>query len=488
MGEYSNKYLDSTGVKHLWDKADSIYQKKEEGKVLSDENFSSAEKEKLAGLENYSLPTASDEVLGGIKIGEGLVMDEHGVVRTVYNPEMDIEWDTITDLPTTLEGYGITDAATKDELDVLDEKINEVREEVSKVYKYKGKVSTYADLADIEDPQNGDVYDVEEDGMNYAWNADEERWDNLGTIVNIDSLSNYELDVIIGCASSEAALKEILSNGGNADLSANIALTEAVTIDKDTELDLNHYTLSGNVEGYMLTADNAKLTLKNGNVNALRRIANAVNGGEIVIKSGTYSSGDVAMSAIGEGSKITFDGGDLTAVEGGLGAFDGAELEINGGTITGTDNFPVFTNGTAGRGGNTIVMNGGDLVGNIASPGYEACGVYIANSDSFTMNGGTITSNGGCGILMRAGNVVINDGEITAIMGDHVPGYVGDKKKVMSASAVIYDEASNYPGKAGMSLVINGGTFVGADHAVEILSNEATPNVEINGGSFTPAV
>jgi hypothetical protein len=193
---------------------------------------------------------------------------------------------------------------------------------------------------------------------------------------------------------------------------------------------------------------------------------------------------------VGEGSKITFDGGELTAVEGGIGAFDKGEIVINGGKIKGTDNFPVFTNGSAGRGGNTITINGGEFEGNITSAGYESCCVYIANNDTLVVNGGKFVSTDGCGILMRAGNVTINDCEIIAGKKDsdsHSPGFVGDNKTAMSASAVIYHESANYPGKAGMSLTIHGGTFVGADHALEVLSNEATPNVTVDGGEFTPA-
>ena len=478
-----NKYLDSNGVKYLWDKAANTYVKQEEGKGLSQENYSTAEKEKLAGLENYELPAASGNSLGGIKIGEGLHIDENGVVKTVYNPEMPVEWDDIQDVPTTLEGYGITDAATKDELE-------EVREAVSKVYKYCGQVQTVADLQNIANPNNGDVYDVVEDGMNYAWNADENRWDNLGQIINIESISNYELDIITGSASSEEALKELLEEGGEVQLANNLVMTVPVTITNDTELDLNGYTLSGNISGYALVADGAKLTLKGGKANLNKRIAQAENGGEIIVENGEFSSGDVAFTAVGEGSKITFNGGELVAVEGGIGAFDKAEIEINGGYIKGTDNFPIFTNGTAGRGGNTIVINDGEFEGNITSNGYESCCVYVPNNDAVTINGGKFISNDGCGILMRAGTVVINGGEFVAKKAEensHSPGWVGDNKTKMSASAVIYHESANYPGKAGMSLEINGGTFVGADHAVEVLSNEAAPNVTINGGEFTPA-
>ena len=482
MAETIKKYLDSQGVKHLWDKAKNLYQRKEEGKGLSSNDFTTPEKEKLQELENYELPAASADELGGVKIGDGLHIDENGVLETVYNPQMDVEWESIIDTPTTLEGFGITDAATKTELE-------EVREEVTKVYKYKGSVPTKADLDNIVNPNNGDVYDVEEDGMNYAWNADENRWDNLGGVFEVESITNYELDIITGSASSPEALKTLIEEGGDVTLSANIALTEPLSVTSDTVLDLDGYTLSSNFTGYALTASGAKLTLKNGNVSTPKRIAQAENGGEVVIESGTFTSGDVALTALGEGSKVTFNGGELTAVEGGIGSFDGAEIEVNGGKITGTDNFPVFTNGTSGRGQNTIVFNDGELVGNITSAGYESCGVYIANNDSFTMNGGKIVSNDGCGILMRGGTVTINGGEIEAKKADentHTPGWVGDNKTKMSASAVIYHESANYPGKAGMALTINGGTFIGADKSIDVQSNEVEPKVYVYGGDMIP--
>lgn len=54
------------------------------GKGLSTEDYTTAEKNKLAGIEananNYTLPKASGTVLGGIKIGNNLNIDENGVV------------------------------------------------------------------------------------------------------------------------------------------------------------------------------------------------------------------------------------------------------------------------------------------------------------------------------------------------------------------------------------------------------------------------
>ena len=503
MADLEKKYLDKSGAKYLWDKAANTYVKQEEGKGLSEANYTATEKEKLARLENYELPAASGNELGGIKIGEGLHIDENGVVKTVYNPEMPIEWDDIQDVPTTLEGYGITDAVTSDQFDnvvqaiddeisTLDGKIDDVREEVSKAYHFKGSVNTRADLDNIQNPHEGDVYNVKEDGKNYAWVIEDQQgfWDDLGGIFEIESISNYEIDIITGSASSEDALDELISEGGDISLAKSIVLTQPLSVTKDTVLDLSGNTLSSAGEGYAIVADGAKITLKNGNVNVSKRIAQAENGGEVIIESGVYNAGDVALSAIGAGSKVTFNGGELTAVEGGIGSFDGAAIEVNGGTIKGTDNFSLFTNGTSGRGGNTIVFNDGYLEGNITSNGYEACGVYIANNDTFIMNGGKIKANDGCGILMRAGTVTINGGEVEVNKkdsGSHSPGFVGDNKTKMSASAVIYHESANYPGKSGMSLTINGGHFVGVDHSLEVLSNEATPNVTVTGGIFEPA-
>lgn len=54
---------------------------KEEGKQLSTNDFTTEEKEKLDSLENYTLPMASADALGGIKIGKNLAIDENGALR-----------------------------------------------------------------------------------------------------------------------------------------------------------------------------------------------------------------------------------------------------------------------------------------------------------------------------------------------------------------------------------------------------------------------
>ena len=71
--------------------------------------------------------------------------------------------------------YDKTNVYTKTEIDT----------KISSVYKYKGSVATYQDLPST-DLTVGDVYNVESDGSNYAWNGSV--WDKLGGEVD---LSNY---------------------------------------------------------------------------------------------------------------------------------------------------------------------------------------------------------------------------------------------------------------------------------------------------------
>lgn len=62
---------------------------KVEGKGLSTEDYTTAEKTKLAGIEananNYTLPAATTSALGGIKVGSNLAVDANGVLSGDYS-------------------------------------------------------------------------------------------------------------------------------------------------------------------------------------------------------------------------------------------------------------------------------------------------------------------------------------------------------------------------------------------------------------------
>lgn len=56
---------------------------KVDGKQLSTNDYTNEEKEKLNSLENYTLPAASADALGGVKIGDNLTIDENGKLSAV---------------------------------------------------------------------------------------------------------------------------------------------------------------------------------------------------------------------------------------------------------------------------------------------------------------------------------------------------------------------------------------------------------------------
>lgn len=62
--------------------------------VHTDNNFTTAEKTKLAGLENYELPQASADTLGGIKVGANLSIDWDGVL-SAEDSDAIVEVDTL---------------------------------------------------------------------------------------------------------------------------------------------------------------------------------------------------------------------------------------------------------------------------------------------------------------------------------------------------------------------------------------------------------
>lgn len=165
-------------------------------------------------------------------------------------------------------------------------------------------------------------------------------------------------------------------------------------------------------------------------------------------------------------------------------AFDGAAIEMNGGTLNTRDNFAIATNGIKGRGGNTIIMNGGTLNGRITSNGYEAVGIYIANTDTFIMNGGTIDTLNGCGICQRGGNVQLLGGTvITRVDENYRAGGVGDKKKNLEADGVIFDEASLYPtanDHVPMALTIGENFVINVPEGFEAVRIYAADGIEPN--------
>lgn len=148
--------------------------------------------------------------------------------------------------------------------------------------------------------------------------------------VPVAPLSENDLDVIMGLATNETVLKELLALGGNVDVANDITITSPITITNDTTLNLKRNTLTYNSNGNLFIVNNATLTIRTGIIQSESGIVKVNNGGNLIIQSGTYRAGSVAFT-IGTDSKITVNNGNISALNKCISLIDNGVQIINGG-------------------------------------------------------------------------------------------------------------------------------------------------------------
>ena len=204
-------FLDKEGLLYLWQKITSLFVKKDGNKVLSEKNFTSAYEEKLKGLNNYTLPAATSSTIGGVKPGTGLEVQSDGTLNATGGGEADsVDWENVQNKPTNVSQF-TNDSGYQTSGDVQ-QAINKAKEglateeyvnnKVSTVYRYKGTVANEEALPDSA--EIGDTYNLEDTGMNVAWNGTV--WDPLGIDIDLSGyyskeelkpIENSEIDDIV---------------------------------------------------------------------------------------------------------------------------------------------------------------------------------------------------------------------------------------------------------------------------------------------------
>lgn len=246
------KYLDKDGVIYLWSKIKSGFVTKDGNKVLSDNNYTTTEKNKLAGLSNYTHPSThpasiivqdssnrfvsdTEKSTWNAKAGtsvasssaNGLMSStmfsklngiEAGANKYTHpstHPASIIAQDSsnrfVTDAEkstwnakaessvATSSANGLMSSSDKAKLDAFGSASTyALKSDIVGMYKYKGSISGAGSLP--ANPSTGDVYNIESAsqyggaGTNVAWNGT--AWDSLGSIFTLDAITNAEIDVI----------------------------------------------------------------------------------------------------------------------------------------------------------------------------------------------------------------------------------------------------------------------------------------------------
>lgn len=149
----NKKFLDENGLLYYDGKIKSRLATKvdkESGKGLSTNDYTTAEKTKLAGLKNYELPTATTDVKGGIKVGKGLAIDEETGVLNATGTEVKID-EAINSTSTNPVQNKVISAA-------LDKKVNVVAGKVLSSNDYTNDEKTK--LANIAEGANKTIVDT----------------------------------------------------------------------------------------------------------------------------------------------------------------------------------------------------------------------------------------------------------------------------------------------------------------------------------------
>lgn len=109
--------LNANGLLYVWQKLKSLLGlkvDKVDGKGLSTNDYTTAEKTKLAGLSNYELPKASSSTLGGVKVGSGLAINDNGVLSATGGGTADsVDWANVQDKPSTFPPSSHTHAQSE---------------------------------------------------------------------------------------------------------------------------------------------------------------------------------------------------------------------------------------------------------------------------------------------------------------------------------------------------------------------------------------
>lgn len=180
----SNKaFLDSDGVRYLWQKIKNLVQTNEVTKVPWD---NVTNKPSLVETKDFTWDNIQS--------------------KPQVATQADLTWDNIQSKPSLVTEANFTWENLQAKPDVA------LKSDLTTVYRYKGTVALVTDLP-TEGQVLGDTYNVSATDMNYAW--DGTKWDPLGSSIQIESITNAEIDSIVTEAAN-ALMGNIMGGGGDA--------------------------------------------------------------------------------------------------------------------------------------------------------------------------------------------------------------------------------------------------------------------------------
>lgn len=141
---------------------------KVDGKQLSTEDYTSAEKTKLNSIEENAEKNVVNGVSSELELSEDRVLS----VKSIAMSKISGLESALDAKANSADVYAKTETYSRTEVDA----------KVASVYKYKGSVANESKLP-TSGQTVGDVYNLEDTGMNVAW--DGSAWDELGISIDL---------------------------------------------------------------------------------------------------------------------------------------------------------------------------------------------------------------------------------------------------------------------------------------------------------------
>lgn len=288
----------------------------------------------------------------------------------------------------------------------------------------------------------------------------------------VTALANKKIPKVVTVATMADVTKALSGEEKKVEITLedNLSLTTALTVPAEKEVTFklgNNKLSTTNNSGITILG---KTTIEGGSIEGPSYVLNIHDGGNLTVTDTTITSSKGQGITSDGNSSVTLNDVTITSQESSVAVFDHSDVTINGGSFTGIDNFAVSANGSPGRGGGNVVIDGATITGHIKSAGYIACGVYWPNEGTLTIKNTTINSDG-AGVVIRGGTVNIDENVVINATGTTgVKGKVGDSRVVVGPYAVVYDANSKYPAMNTMELNIAADAqLTGTDGDIDIM-------------------
>mgnify|MGYP004510758889 CR=1 FL=1 len=288
------------------------------------------------------------------------------------------------------------------------------------------------------------------------------------------------------------------------EISEQIIINKAITIDLNGKTLTNSYYNASNVQAYGMSI-NATVTIKNGTYIASSEVARGIcvnRNKQLIVENATIEAkGQVGIGLVAANAKCDIIGGAVVKADYAVASFgDGTTVNVENSQVVGTG-CAIYHNGTnknftLGGNGATIIAGTEE----VSESNNTATGIYVSGSatseseySNITLTGCTV--KGGTAIEGKFVNLVLNDCNVTATATETSYNANANGAATKGFAVAVTDNATTgTPAPAGSIEITGNGVYngiVGLGNLAsvkETYSDFVDASYAVSGGTFSSAI